>query len=99
MRVWEGVLQEAVPSLRIDLDMPGGLKASARAASTSVVTDDWADKRWPGTLRPSWFWQYFGTCEVSPGTKSSCVVRTLFFRVVKNATSQAGAVGSDHDTA
>ena len=45
------------------------------------------------------FWQYFGTCEVSPGTKSSCVVRTLFFRVVKNATSQAGAVGSDHDTA
>ena len=32
MRVWEGVLQEAVPSLRIDLDMPGGLKASAREA-------------------------------------------------------------------
>jgi len=32
MRVWEGVLQEAVPSLHIDLDMPGGLKASAREA-------------------------------------------------------------------
>ncbi|CAE7558409.1 unnamed protein product [Symbiodinium sp. CCMP2456] len=32
MRVWEGVLQEAVPSLCIDLDMAGGLKASAREA-------------------------------------------------------------------
>ena len=40
----------------------------------------------------------FGPCTVSPGNKSSCVVRTLFFHVVKNATSQAGAVGSDHDT-